>query len=680
MGDDENTSGGSSINFGQILGGLTSAAGLGLAASNQQTSNNVLQQALQTIGPTQLQGYTMSGPGGMSSGYNPNGGAQISLGSLSPAFSSLVGNGVAGAGAYSSPLLSNLTNVSNGTLNPALSNLTSAYSGNNTYQNAAALQAAGLNNTYNSVYGNTLSGLQAIQQPQVQQQAFGLQNTLFGNGTLNSSGAASGALAAGNFGSQVNAMNAQDALSAQQQALSAMQGQAGIASSLSGTGNALLSNAFSNFGNTNQLISGLNTAQLNNSLSSLQGAGALNTLGLNNYLAALQTGSAQATATNQALFPYANVALGLSGTPNGSNVLMQALTGAGSSLLGGSGTGITGAVSGLSNLFSGLFGGSSNSALSGLTGLSGSDLGSLSYGMTSGSPLSTAGFATPSLGMPSYDTGTQYYGDPSAGFSAAGGEAANGSGLDDLSGSLNDISNSATLPSDMGISSAASPAIGLGTLGSAFGAVGGLTSGNPVGIASGALNAAQLGAGLGVTPAIAGTAGGYGLGALGIYSGLQQGGVMGDTQAAVGAAQTASAAANAGLLGSGGAASSLGALGSVALPAGIFAALYGFSMGQMADNPADYISNAQQNLAAAQNNQAAASATPTGVYAPAAGAGISSSSAWGQTASADQQLLNLLQQAYTQGNPYALAQVLNPIYVAGGANPGSYGMARPSQA
>ncbi len=326
------SSGASTAADSSLLGTLASLGGLGLSAYNQQSQYGVLQNALNTIGPTALNGYSLAGPGGMSSSYNQNGGANISLGSLSPAFGNLAGVAGAGSANYNPSLLSNLTNTANGTLSPALSNLNSAYGNYNTAMGAANTQLGALNQTYNQTYNNTLNSLQAIQQPQVQQQAFGLQNTLFGNGTLNSTGAASGALAAGNFGSQVNAMNAQDALTAQQQALSAQSAGVQNYGSLANSANGILSNAFTNFGNTNQLISGLNTAQLNNSLSAVQGTGALNTTGLNNYNAALQTGMGQATARNQSLFPYASVATALAGTPNASSILASALSGAGGSL------------------------------------------------------------------------------------------------------------------------------------------------------------------------------------------------------------------------------------------------------------------------------------------------------------------------------------------------------------
>ena len=422
-----------------LFGAGASLTGLGVSMSNQQNNYNVLQNALGQIGPTALPNVSVNGPGGIGGTYSPTGGVNVGLGSLTGAFNGLVGAGGAGAAGYSPALLSGLTGSANGTVGSALSGLNSAYAGNNSYQTMAAGQASGLNQTYGQVYNNTLNSLHAEQQPQVQQQAFGLQNTLFGSGVLGSTGAASGAIAAGNFGSQVNAMNAQDAMTAQQQGLSAMNSQAGLASVLSNTGNNLLNNAFSNFGNTASLVSGLNTSNLTNGLSALQGAGALNTLGLNNFLAGLQSSSAASTARNQSLFPYANVALGLSGAPNAQTMLGQALSGAGTSLLGtqglagllhtltggsatgnGSGSalpGILGTIgNGVSSLWQDLTGGPSASAAS--TGLGNSGLNqSLLNGMTSQAglgPLYSGNFgSSASQGLPSYNSTPGYSGLPS---------------------------------------------------------------------------------------------------------------------------------------------------------------------------------------------------------------------------------------------------------------------------
>lgn len=483
MGDETNS--GSGVSLQQLLGGLLSAGGVAGGMVNQNNQVGILQNALSTIGPTALQGYNVSGPGGMSSGYNSSGGANINLGSLNGAFNNLSSAGTAGSGSYDPSVLSGLLSGGGSTFGSSLGNLNSAYGANNNYQNAASTQANSLGQTYNQIYGNTLGSLQAQQQPGVQQQAFGLQNSLFGRGVLDSTGAASGAIAAGNFGSQVNAMNAQDSLSAQQQALSGMQGQAGIASSLSSTGNSLLSNAFSNFGNTSQLLSGLNTQQLSNSLSALQGAGGLNTLGLNNLQNATGIGSAQATARNQSLFPYASVAGNLANTPTALGQGASALGSIGSSLLG------TGGLAGLLGGSSSAAGGASGGA-SGLAGL-------LSQLFGGGSSSNQIGNVDPSLSMTSspYTTGSdgstyatgdlnQLFGPMDSSNSGSTGD----SGLDLSQFSFNGAGGQATTPSaptSSGTSLGGLAGAGL----SAFGLASAIGYGNGIGAAGAAANLAN---------------------------------------------------------------------------------------------------------------------------------------------------------------------------------------------
>lgn len=383
-----------------ILGSFGSLLGTGLSAGGQIGAYNQLQQALQTIGPTALQSWNLSGPGGMGAGFNPTtGAATTSLGGLNGAFGNLTNVGTFGSGNYNSSLLPDLLNGSSGIFNPALGNLNNAFSGNQLFQGAAAQQAGGLNNTYNTIYGNTLANMRAQAAPQIQQQAYGLQNSLFGNGMADSTGAASGALAAQNFGRGVAQGDASIQLAAQQAAQSGMANQAGIAGTLSNTGNNLINSAFGTFGNTNQLLSGLNTQQLTNALSGIQGAGALNTLGLNNLQAATGLGAAQATARNQSLFPYASVANSLSQTVNPLTTMGGLLTGNGTN----------------GNLFGNLF-----------------NMGKNAYNYFSGAgsniPLGGFDFSGIGSGAVSGDVGSvgSLLGDGSSLFgpSAAGGEAA----------------------------------------------------------------------------------------------------------------------------------------------------------------------------------------------------------------------------------------------------------------
>lgn len=490
---------GSGLDLSQLLGGLGSLAGTGLGMANQQNQVGILQNALNTIGPTSLQGYGVNGAGGMSSSYNSTGGANINLGSLNGAFNNLAGAGTSGSGSYDPSVLSGLLGGGASSFGSSLNNLSSAYGQNNNYQNQASTQANSLGQTYNQIYGNTLNSLQQQQQPGVQQQAFGLQNTLFGRGVLDGQGANSGSIAAGNFGSQVNAMNAQDALSAQQQALSGMQGQAGIANTLSSTGNNLLSNAFSNFGNTSQLLSGLNTQQLSNSLQALQGAGGLNTLGLNNLQSGLGIGSAQATARNQSLFPYASVAGALAGTPTamgqgasalsqiggsllgtgGIGGLLSQLFGGGSSAAGGSaGSGGAGAAGGIAGLLSGLFGGGQSPGANTTGNNGGSNFfGSIDPSLTMTSTPYSNGTATGDL--------NQLFGDMGSSPDQSPGD----SGIDLSQFSFNGAGGqaTATAPTSSG------PSLGqlAGTGLSAFGLANAIGSGNGIGAAGAAANLAN---------------------------------------------------------------------------------------------------------------------------------------------------------------------------------------------
>jgi hypothetical protein len=410
------------IDFSNLIGSGLSLGGLGLGAYNQQQQYNLLQGALKTIGPTSLNGYSLAGPGGLSSGYNPNGSGSISLGSLNPSYGNLASAAGGSSAAYNPGLLAGLTGNAAGTLGLSTGALTGAYSNYNAGMGAANAQLGNLGD-FGTNYNNLLSAFRAQSAPGVQQAAYGLQNTLFGNGVADSTGAASGSLAAQNFGRGVAQADSTNQLNAFQAALGQQQAAASNYGTLTSSANGLLTSALNNFGNTNQLISGLNTASLNNSLSAIQGAGALNTLGLNNYNAALQTGAAQATARNQSLFPYASVATSLAGTPNANSIFANGLSTAGSSLSGNN--------SGLSGLFSQLLNKGGNSLInSGLNSLFGGTGFALDSGLQSGalngiSDTVGSTVASDSAGIAAgNDAWLGSLGDSSAGFSAAGGGAA----------------------------------------------------------------------------------------------------------------------------------------------------------------------------------------------------------------------------------------------------------------
>jgi hypothetical protein len=582
----------SGLNLSSLLGGLLSAGGTGLAASNQQQAYNGLKSALNTIGPTNLNGYSLGGPGGMSSGYGTNGTGSIGLGALDPAFSSLAGTAGSGSSLYNPNLLAELTNNANGTLGQATNALTGAYGNYNIGMGAAYTQLGNLGD-FNTNYNNLLGAYRAQSAPGVQQAAYGLQNTLFGNGVADSTGAASGALAAQNFGRGVAQADSSNQLNAFQGALQQQNSAASNYGTLTNTANGILSNALNNFGNTNQLISGLNTAQLNNSLQAIQGAGALNTLGLNNYNAALQTGMGQATARNQSLFPYASVATSLAGTQNGSNILANGLSSAGSSLMGNNGlggllSGLLGSgtngsngsagASGIGGLLSKLIGGggSGNTAanqqqingflndLNSSGSLNGNDFTNLNLGndssilgssgtfgsngfMSNGdSNLMNTDFSSGSLFGNSFDQSLLDQYNAGDGFSGAGGQAAEPMASNFQSTSTTPASDAyqATAPDSSSPVTGSSPnTLGLSSIGTGLGVYNGLQSGTATGYTGAGLGAAKLGsqAGLfGSDSKAVGSAAGAGMNALGIYTGLQQGGVKGDTSAAVNAAQLGS--------------------------------------------------------------------------------------------------------------------------------------------
>jgi len=425
------------------FGNLTSLIGTGIGISNQQQAYSGLQGALNAIGPTQLSSNQLTGPGGMLTGYNPQSGqGSIGLGSLNPAFGGFAGAAGAGAGGYNANLPYGLASGAASTLNPSLQTLFGAYGNYGAGMGAANQQLGNLGN-FNQTYGGLLSAMRGQLQPQIQQQAYGLQNTLFGNGVADSTGAASGSLAAQNFGRGVGQADSSAQLAAFQQALGQQQTAGSLYGQLSSSAGGILNNAFSNFGNTNQLISGLNTAGLNNAATAAQGAGALNTMGLNNYNAGLQSSLAAATARNQSLFPYASVATALSGTQNGMGLFGSALSQAGANggnpLMSLFNTGKS-IYNGYNSLFGSGSPGTYNPATSVFSGAPG--MTSVDWGMTGGSDLASNAAGATDAGSALWDSGQGSLLDSlgSGGFSSAGGEAAGTSGsLSSLGGPVGNI-------------------------------------------------------------------------------------------------------------------------------------------------------------------------------------------------------------------------------------------------
>lgn len=222
------------------------------------------------------------------------------------------------------------------------------------------------------------------------------------------------------------------------------------------------------------------------------------------------------------------------------------------------------AVGGVSNLLSKLFPGSSSS--SGAAQLTNSDFSSLdpySYNLTVGAydpndPFSlnpTYSNSGLNLNSGTIDTSglTLDTSDPLAGMdlSGSGGAGDLGGGLD-LSGlfsGFNGAGGQAANP-NVNLTQIQQPVSNASTLTNASGLYGvgtGLASGTPTGYASAGLGAAQLAAKnpgvTGLTRSQAsslGTVAGEGANVLGIYQGIEQGGVVGDTEAAANSAALAS--------------------------------------------------------------------------------------------------------------------------------------------
>lgn len=514
------------MNWDTLLPQLGGALGIGLGAMGANNTYSNYMSGFGQMTPTQLGNFSMSSPTGVGS-YNLGAGTgQIGYGALSPTFNGLAGLTSAGVGGYNSSLIPGLTTSAYGTLNPALSTLNSAYSGNNLYQQEAATQAGSLGQTYNDIYGNTLAAMRAQAAPAEQQAAYGLQNTLFGNGVAGSTGGASGSLMAANFGRGLAQADASRQLAAEQAAQSGMSTQAGVAGELANTGNGLLTNAFQNFGNTNQLISGLNTADLNNAITGIQGAGAIGSLGLNNYNAGLQTALSAAQARNGSLFSYAMGLNGMNSLANPYSVAANGLTANNGSLLNSLfGTAASGGSPGTTGLIGGLVKGA----------------GSL-YNDIFGGGGSTGGF-TP-MSSPADNLGSNYFNNVDTSMTQPGGMFSNSSILGTGSGFSGAGGQAAT-----SAASSIRPYLSDANLG--MNIAQGIASGTPTGYASAGLNAASLYGKMTNNP-LFGTAAGYGGGLLGVYGGIKSGTPAGYANAAVDAAPlAANAAADSGLISAG---------------------------------------------------------------------------------------------------------------------------------
>lgn len=581
-----------SINWGQLLGLTGAVGGSVLGASTQNGLNTAAQNAARN--GQQLYGFGATGANGVGGYYTPNqgglgGNVNLNYGNLTGVNSGLQGlagslvgqaqgiNGlpsnVSGANSYMQSQLGNLSGYQNGNnsafaqasgaLQPASYNANQFYGAANTQLSAASQDPTAY---ANSVYQN----LTQQAQPWTDAQTAALQDSEFGKGQSGTSG---GALQTQAFAQGLGTADLQRQVTAQQMGQQQQAQAVSNASSLSGAGNALLNNAFSNFNTTG--ANGANTAnsafgQANtnvNTQSSLSALPAyLQQMLLGNSGAALtQQGGIQTQATNlyntglQSNQYNASDLLGAAGqlsqNANGANTsqnpygnLLQSIFG--SAANASSGSSGAGGLSSLGSAFSSLFGGGS----SGSTGSSDMTNGSYNGGsFGGGAPLyDPSSGQYPSTGGTSTD-GSDLFGNV-LNFNGAGGQAAT-------------PSSGVTGPTLSGVASGASDAFGLAS---------GVQQGGVSGYGSAAINAGKLAGQAGAPLPNGANAGISGAGnVLGIYNGLRQGGVAGDARAAVNGAQLGSS------LGAFGAASgAIGtAAGAVAAPLALYGAINNWKSG-----------------------------------------------------------------------------------------------------
>lgn len=582
-----------SINWGQLLGLTGAVGGSLLGASTQNGLNTAAQNAARN--GQQLYGFGAGGSGGIGGSYTPNqgglgGNVNLNYGNLTGVNSGLQGlagslvgqaqgiNGlpsnVSGANQYMQSQLGNLYNYQGGNANAfsqAAGALPGASTNANNFYGAAnsQLTAAGQDpSTYaNGVYNN----LTAQAQPWEQAQTAALQDSEFGKGQSGTSG---GALQTQAFAQGLGTADLQRQITAQQMGQQQQAQAVTNASSLSGAGNALLTNAFSNFNTTG--ANGANTAnsafgQANtnvNTQSNLAGLPAqLQQLLLGNSGAALnQQGGIQTQANS--LFNT-----GLSANQANGNLLIGA-----ANQLGQNANGQNTSQNPYGNLLQSIFGSAANasSGSSGAGSLSGlgSSLASL-FGSSAGPDMSGTGISSGSYNdmLGGYNGGTGNFDYSSLGFNSAGGEAATQPGLGAASSAANSSLSEANNALGSGTGGSLSSAVG--PAGNAFGIASGLQQGGVSGYGSAALNAGKLAGQAGaLSPSTSTGLSGAG-NVLGIYNGLKQGGVLGDSSAAVNGAQL-----GAGLGAFGAASGAIGtAAGAVAAPLALYGAINNWKSG-----------------------------------------------------------------------------------------------------
>lgn len=446
------------IDWSSLLGGLAGVGGLAAGVSGANNQTGILQNALNTIGPTNLGNFSLSGPGGSGASFS-GGNSTTNLGNLTGAQSGLAGYGTGAVGA--TPDLSTLLAQLSGHTNQASDSLTSAFANQpNQQQN------------YQSAYNN----LTTAQQPQNLLAANQLQDSLFGSGNL---GSTAGGLASAAFGRGLAQQDSSNQLQATQMA----QNQTSLS-------DQLLNSAFSRFNSSASQYGGATTQNLNNGIGAINASSGLNQSTLAQLQAALAPAYATAAARNGSLQPFASVASSLAGTPTSTSLLGSALGQYANGASNGSGS--LGAIlkggGSIASLLGGLFGGSGSS--SGTTQTN--DPGGFG-GLFASMPSSSNAAYTPGY----YDPNEDY----SSYFSGAGGQAANsGSSLGSLFGAAGSglgVAAGVNSGGTAGYGSAAAAGANLlgqtGLLGTtasnAIGAAGNAASGNVIGAARNAYGA-----------------------------------------------------------------------------------------------------------------------------------------------------------------------------------------------
>jgi hypothetical protein len=337
------------VDLTTLLGLIGTIGGGALSANAAGNTSDSLSGLLRSLGSTQLQPFQMQGPGGQWAGLNPNGalpGASGGGGSMyaggSGGWIPTPGGGMqpimtmgAGGGSGATGMGGGMAGVGLGSLDPAFNSLVNY--GTSEINNAAnmpqfgnSLQGAAyggainqindIGSSYQSVFNNILGNMRANAAPDNLLAANKLQDSLFGTGRLGSTG---GGLLAESFAKGLGQADASYQLAAMQGAQQQRTNSLGLAQGLAGIG-----------GDITNLDQQLRTGTLGRGLQALAGQAGLNTQGLNNFQAALQSAIAQTQARTATAGAQASLAGAQAQTPTSGDVWGQILTGIGGRLLG----------------------------------------------------------------------------------------------------------------------------------------------------------------------------------------------------------------------------------------------------------------------------------------------------------------------------------------------------------